>query len=345
LCSDNLRIISNTFGSDLQIGLASSSDNVNISAGNLKIGDGVPDLLLGGNSVYVQGGLEVDGQARFDGSVTVADSATFTGPITITYEGDTTVAGDLVLNKAGGATVSAVDTLSLSSQDSYVQVDDELVIGNESVGIGSISSSDDGLMIKSDAGSSGQVRGISLELDDAAGASKFSITNSEQADVLSIDSTGRLQTDSSAIAEVFAVSGSVSAGDVVVMSSSQANTLIKSSSQYQDSVVGVVTDDPAITLDSGTVGRAIALAGKVTIKVTNANGAIVSGDYLTTSSTAGVAMKATQAGPVVAQALENFNSASGTILAFVQVTWYDPLLDKLIAGDLPSVVIQSCRVV
>ncbi len=101
----------------------------------------------------------------------------------------------------------------------------------------------------------------------------------------------------------------------------------------------------------------MALAGRVPVKVSLENGPIMAGDRLTTASTPGYAMKATKAGPVIGQALENFDGTStivaavepgvdtatasgqldpndpeyaalnqglGTILVFVSPGWYDP---------------------
>jgi hypothetical protein len=54
----------------------------------------------------------------------------------------------------------------------------------------------------------------------------------------------------------------------------------------------------------------VALSGRVPVKVSLENGEIKKGDYLTSSSTPGVAMKALRPGPVVGKALEGFDSSS-----------------------------------
>jgi cysteine-rich repeat protein len=70
----------------------------------------------------------------------------------------------------------------------------------------------------------------------------------------------------------------------------------------------------------------VALIGRVPVKVSTENGAIEPGDYLTSSTKPGVAMKATQAGPVIGKALEVYNNSDpnqvGKILVFVNLTWY-----------------------
>ena len=76
----------------------------------------------------------------------------------------------------------------------------------------------------------------------------------------------------------------------------------------------------------------VALVGRVPVNVTNEGGAIATGDYITTSSTAGKGMKATKAGRVIGMALADFSGTSGQAFpeprrrVMVQVfnTWYEP---------------------
>lgn len=53
----------------------SASNLVNVLTGNLKVGDGTPTVTLDGEDAYVEGTLEVDGAARFDGSVVISAGA------------------------------------------------------------------------------------------------------------------------------------------------------------------------------------------------------------------------------------------------------------------------------
>jgi hypothetical protein len=77
----------------------------------------------------------------------------------------------------------------------------------------------------------------------------------------------------------------------------------------------------------GEIQVAVTLAGRVPVRISTENGPIEPGDPLTSSSTPGVAMKATHSGPVVAKALESFSCESATpcqgkIVAFVNVSYY-----------------------
>jgi hypothetical protein len=104
---------------------------------------------------------------------------------------------------------------------------------------------------------------------------------------------------------IYDTQANTEAADVVVADKNNKESVIKSSMPYQNSVVGVVSTKPHLTMgmelviDEKTgdplpgakpVAR-LALTGRVPVKVTGENGAIVPGDYLTTSSTPGHAMK------------------------------------------------------
>ena len=104
--------------------------------------------------------------------------------------------------------------------------------------------------------------------------------------------------------------------------------------------MGVVSTAPGIVIgDTGSAASsttyAIALSGRVPVKVSNENGNIKIGDYITVSAQlVGYGMKATVAGQVLGRALENFTSSavgdSGVILVFVQPTYYQPQVANLV---------------
>jgi len=72
--------------------------------------------------------------------------------------------------------------------------------------------------------------------------------------------------------------------------------------------------------DAGTYVP-VALLGQVPITVNMQGGAISAGDYITLSTTPGVAKKATGVGYVLGQALESHSSGTGTIQVYVKPTW------------------------
>jgi hypothetical protein len=108
-------------------------------------------------------------------------------------------------------------------------------------------------------------------------------------------------------------------GDVVVIDNPPDNRVLlaKSCQPYDSRVAGVIADPTTSGLIIGgshptDVNRddlkPLALAGRVLTKVTLENGLINAGDYLTTSSTPGHAMKATSPGSILGKALQSFQS-------------------------------------
>lgn len=82
---------------------------------------------------------------------------------------------------------------------------------------------------------------------------------------------------------------------------------------YDSDVVGVIVTNPELSLEdlNLTNGSLVANRGEIQVNVSNANGNIKEGDYLTTSEIPGVAVKALESGQVIGTALADF-SAEGT---------------------------------
>ncbi len=126
------------------------------------------------------------------------------------------------------------------------------------------------------------------------------------------------------LAENYDSSQPLAPGDVVRLDPSQPEKVLKSSSVNDELVIGVVSTAPGYTLGSGGPGYPIALSGRVPVKVNNEGGAIIPGDYLTTSSVEGVAKKAGPNDKTIGQALAAFNDQSGTVMMFVSVNRSTP---------------------
>jgi hypothetical protein len=136
--------------------------------------------------------------------------------------------------------------------------------------------------------------------------------------------------------EITASDPSISAGDVVAMDPNNPTQVVKSSTAYDPNLLGVISTHPGFitnaiagsingTNNPNTNQRPLALAGRVPVKVSTQNGPIAIGDYLTSSSIPGVAMKATQSGPVIGRAMSSYNGTSvGSVIVYVSPGYYNP---------------------
>ncbi|HPC98726.1 MAG TPA: hypothetical protein PL040_07105 [Bacteroidales bacterium] len=98
--------------------------------------------------------------------------------------------------------------------------------------------------------------------------------------------------------------GNTQPADVVVADPARTESVIKSSKPYQTGILGVISTNPHLTMGmelvidektgeskKGVSATKLALTGRVPVNVTGENGPIQPGDYLTSSSTPGCAMK------------------------------------------------------
>jgi hypothetical protein len=123
------------------------------------------------------------------------------------------------------------------------------------------------------------------------------------------------------------------AGDVICsVEKGNAFVIEKCKDFYAKNVLGVISTKPGFILGdynfkSGLYPsnyRVVALAGRVPVKVSNANGVIKAGDYLTSSDKPGVAVKAVSPGKVIGVALQSpkFNGELGATIMFINSQWY-----------------------
>ncbi|MBI4437547.1 hypothetical protein HY631_01210, partial [Candidatus Uhrbacteria bacterium] len=164
-------------------------------------------------------------------------------------------------------------------------------------------------------------------------------------------------------AERYPTAADVTYGDIVVPGSTMITTngkgahgvqqivqAVRSTTPYQGPVYGIVSNNYGDFTSAGNnIADAdrpmpVALVGRVPVKVVAEGGAIAIGDFLTTSSTPGAAMKATQAGRVIGMALANWDGASSTVMVQVVNTWYQPPVSEsssLQGGSSNAVVVAD----
>jgi hypothetical protein len=113
-------------------------------------------------------------------------------------------------------------------------------------------------------------------------------------------------------------------GDVVVADLDAPERLIPSERAYQENLLGVISENPGFLLgvswEDPRNPTALALSGRVPVKVNAEGGPIKIGDFLTSSSERGHAMKAGRSGRVIGMALEAFDGTkarTGKVVVFI----------------------------
>jgi excisionase family DNA binding protein len=119
-------------------------------------------------------------------------------------------------------------------------------------------------------------------------------------------------------------------GEIVSLGNFNTSKLAKSSSAYQPAI-GIVSNNWS---DFSSTGQSavpetenpmpVALSGRVPVKVATTSDPILAGDWITTSSEPGKAMKATESGFVIGRALASWEPGLGqeTVLVFVNNFYY-----------------------
>ena len=127
------------------------------------------------------------------------------------------------------------------------------------------------------------------------------------------------------------------AGDIV---SQTEKGLVRSSVPYDKNIIGVVGKNPIITFNApATATLPIVTWGEALVRVSNKNGQIKKGDFITSSNRPGVGQKATEPGFVIGKAAEDLRGNEGLITAFVNVQYTTPegsaksgIIGKIISG-------------
>jgi hypothetical protein len=141
------------------------------------------------------------------------------------------------------------------------------------------------------------------------------------------------------VAEMYPSSETLDFGDVVAPSTPSGYIRKADAAADKGRVIGIISTKPGLTIanieDSDVPNYAVALAGRVPVKVTTENGAIHTGDHLILSTISGVAAKGVKAGVSIGIALEDYTGPGvGLVLAFVKNSYYSGSL----TDDLPGVV-------
>jgi len=122
------------------------------------------------------------------------------------------------------------------------------------------------------------------------------------------------------------------AGDIVSLSE---EGVIRAKTPYDENLIGVVGNTPILTFGKPSTNTLpILFSGQALVRVSNSNGEIKKGDFITSSEKPGIGQKATKPGLVIGRALESFDQQEGMILVEINIQRVNYTSPKSIAGRL-----------
>jgi len=318
-------------------------------------------------SVYVQGRYAY---ITTSGNVLqVIDVSNPANPVSVGTVSIGTNPYSAVVNGRYAFAINDGGTNVLASYDLGGTYSQQLEAGGIQVGTLSVNSN---TSLSGDANIQGglSVGGAALFSNDVSISGKLSIvvasSGTNHGACLSTNTSGAVATIGSCTsnpvsdyAEQYPTASGVGVGDVVAQGSSQVPTyatdangnvdwttvkgdisqVVKASTPYSSNLIGVVSDNSSnfsstgYNIKSEDNPMSVALVGRVPVNVTDENGPIAPGDFLTASATMpGYAMKATQEGFVIGQALSSFSSDTpGQVMVFVRGQhWSGPTIGSTI---------------
>jgi hypothetical protein len=91
--------------------------------------------------------------------------------------------------------------------------------------------------------------------------------------------------------------------------------------EYDPAIYGVITDNPAASVTDSEIvnGRLILTSGIATVRVNTSNGDIANGDFISSSGTPGVGMKANRNGYVVGKSIEAYTNQDKEGVGRIQI--------------------------
>jgi hypothetical protein len=180
----------------------------------------------------------------------------------------------------------------------------------------------------SSANDRGTIRVSGIAVDPGASAQSYSLcariaSGGGDTNVLNWGMEALVVDTGADLGEIYTTNdASLEAGDVVSLDPELKTGVKKSRTAYDRAVLGVISTRPGLVIGSvdqeGVKAMPVALSGRVPVKVSSQNGPIAAGDYLTSSSIPGVAIKATKPGAIIGTAMVPFaGDGVGEILVFV----------------------------
>jgi F0F1-type ATP synthase membrane subunit c/vacuolar-type H+-ATPase subunit K len=110
----------------------------------------------------------------------------------------------------------------------------------------------------------------------------------------------------------------VQRGDIIC---SSENGNVKCTLEYSASLLGVITDNPSVSIEDPDLenSKLLAVSGIARVRVNGTGGNIADGDFVTSSETAGIGKKATSNGYVLGMAIESYEPQDPETTGEIQV--------------------------
>ncbi len=121
-------------------------------------------------------------------------------------------------------------------------------------------------------------------------------------------------------------------GDII---SKTEKGLFRSNISYDENIIGVVGETPILVFGKQTTTTLpIVSFGETSVKVSNINGEIKKGDFITSSEKTGIGQKAVQSRFIIGKALEDFNQEEGLIKAEINIQYLDIIPTGISMGGI-----------
>ncbi len=332
----------------------SGASNVTIATtgtGNVSIGNATGTFILasgGGLNVSSAGALSGITSITASGNISTSANISTTGTGTITSAGiltgssDISVTGSWTGNVSTTATTDSTTTSTISTKALIYYISSTDTTGNCSTGTKTFNITG----LSATEGAYAYI--VSKAIDGGCNSGTMTVTVSINSTTIStvanantngtvtenyvvayVNGAWRIlgtpsTADGADLAETYSTNDeNIEAGDVVSLDSTLQSGIKKSVGINDKGAIGIVSTTPALVIGEitteGVTALPIALSGRVPVKVNTENGSISVGDYLTTSSVPGVAMKSNGAGVVIGQAMSSFDGSEiGIVLAFIK---------------------------
>jgi hypothetical protein len=124
-------------------------------------------------------------------------------------------------------------------------------------------------------------------------------------------------------------------GDII---SQTEQGLVRSVLPYDENMIGVIAENPIIVFGKpNDQTKEIVSLGETMVKVTDINGEIKKGDFITSSEIAGKGQKADQSGFIIGRALENLNNNEDMIRVEINIQYQHALDGFSVSGVLAPI--------